>query len=128
MLPGACLAFAVTALGFFVVPVGLLLAIGLARRRRGMDAVGLVAGIGVMVAWIGSINLDYHACSSSSVSLALPRGSTRSAVYSCGGVNGTPWMIVGVTALLAALVVYIVATRPCPPAGAEPNRAQAPPG
>jgi hypothetical protein len=124
MLPGACLAFAVTALGVFVVPVGLLLALGLLRRRPGIESLGLLAGLGAIVAWIGSLNLDYRACLSNSVSLSLPRGATRSAVYSCGGVNGARWMIVGVSAVVAVLMLYLVATRSAPPTGADPCVAQ----
>jgi len=128
MLPGACLAFGVTALGVFVVPLGLLLAVGLAGRRPRVDALGLLPGLGGVVAWIGSINLHYHACSSSSVSVLLPRGTTRSVVYSCGGVNGVPWMVVGVSAVVAALVLYLIATRPATPAGSDPISMQPLPG
>jgi hypothetical protein len=128
MLPGACGAFAVTALGVLVVPVGLLLALGLVWRRPGVDSLGSLAGLGVIVAWIGSLNLDYHACSSNPVGLSLPRGATGSAVYSCGGVNGSPWMIVGGSAVVAVLILYFVATRSTPPVGADSCGAQSSPG
>jgi hypothetical protein len=128
MLPGACLAFAVTALGVFVVPVGLLLALGLVRRRPGVDSLGLLVGLGAIVTWLGSLNLDYQACSSSSVSLSLPRGAMRSAVYSCGGVDGVPWMIAGASAAVGVSILYFVATRSAPPARADANSAQRSPG
>lgn len=120
MLPGICFAFAVTAVGVFVVPIGLALVAWLLGRRPRVDAFGLLAGIGTVVAWIGSINLDYHACSSGHVSLSLSASSAaRSVSYSCGGVNGVPWMIAGGSAVVAAIAVYLVATRSAPPPGPD---------
>jgi hypothetical protein len=121
MLPGMCFAFVVTAVGVFMVPVGLALVVWLFGRRPGVDAFGLLAGIGTVVVWIGSINLNYHACSSGPASLSLPAsGAARFVSYSCGGVNGVPWMIVGACAVIAAVVLYLVATRSAPPAGPDP--------
>ncbi len=120
MLPGACLAFDVSSLGVFLVPLGLLLALGLARRRAGVDALGLLAGLGAIIAWIGSLNLDYRACSSGSVTLMLSPRGPHSVSYSCGGVNGVPWVIAGTCAVAGALAWYLIATPPSLPAGANP--------
>ncbi len=108
MLPGVCVAFGVTALGIFIVPVGLVLIICLAWRRATVDALGLLAGVGAIVAWVGSINLGYRACSSRHPALSLTPGGARSISYSCGGVNGLAWLIVGVCMLAAAVALYLV--------------------
>lgn len=111
MLPGICLASGVTALGIFIAPVGLVLIGGLAWRRPTVDALGLLAGVGASVAWLGSINLGYRACSSNHGELSLSPGGPGSVSYSCGGVNGPAWMIVGVCVVAAAAVLYLVMTR-----------------
>jgi hypothetical protein len=117
MTPGVCLAFTVTALGVFMLPVGLVLVVALAQRRPTVDAWGLLAGLGAIVAWIGSINLDHRACSSHAVRLSLTPAGSRSISYSCGGVNGLPWLVVGATAAIAAIVLYLLAARSRPPGG-----------
>ena len=65
----------------------------------------------MIVAWIGSINLDYRACSSHAVRLTLTPGGPPSASYSCGGVNGLPWLIVGLSAPAVAIALYLLITR-----------------
>jgi hypothetical protein len=110
MAPGVCLAFGVTALGVFMLPVAVVLVVVLTRRRSSADAWGLLAGLGVVVAWIGSINLDYRACSSHSVHLSLA-ATGRSVSFSCGGVDGLPWLIVGGCAAGVAIVLYVLVTR-----------------
>lgn len=122
MMPGICLAFAVSALGIFVVPLGLVLVVALCWRRPTAEAFGLLAGLGVIVAWIGSINLDYRACTSHAVGLTLAPGGPRSASYSCRGINGLPWIIVGVSAVIAAIVLYLLTSSPPMPRG-KPTRA-----
>jgi len=123
MLPGVCLAFGVTALGIFVVPVGLLLIVGLSWRRATVDALGLLAGLSAIVAWMGSINLGYRACTSNHVALRLSPGGPRSVSYSCGGINGLTWMIVGIGAAVAAVVLYLVMTRHRGLPGGKPTSA-----
>jgi hypothetical protein len=120
MMPGICLAGGVSALGVFVVPLGLVLVAVLAWRRPTADALGLLGGLGVIVAWIGSINLDYQACSSRAVRLILTPSGPRSASYSCGGVNGLSWLIVGISAAAVAIALYLLTTRSTAP-GDQPT-------
>ena len=124
MLPGVCVAFGVTALGIFIVPVGLVLVICLAWRRATVDALGLLAGVGAIVAWVGSINLGYRACSSSHPGLSLAPGE-RSVSYSCGGVNGQAWLIVGVCMLAASVALYLVMSDQQGALPSKPTRPQA---
>jgi hypothetical protein len=111
MMPGICLALGVSALGVFAVPLGLVLVSALAWRRPTGDALGLLAGLGVIVAWIGSVNFEYRACSTQAVRLTLVPGAPRSASYSCGGVSGLPWLIVGLSTVAVAIILYLLTTR-----------------
>jgi hypothetical protein len=124
MLPGVCVAFGVTALGIFIVAVGLVLVICLAWRRATVDALGLLAGVGTIVAWVGSINLGYRACSSRHPALGLTPGQ-RSVSYSCGGVNGQAWLIVGVCLLTASVALYLVMSDHQGARPGKPTRPQA---
>ena len=105
--PGVCFAFGVTALGVFTVPLGALLLVALASRRWGAATLGLLAGVGVTVTGIGSIHRNYQACSGARTSAYLAPGGTGSVSYSCGGVDGVHWMIVGITLTVIALVLYL---------------------
>jgi hypothetical protein len=111
MTPGVCLAFGVTALGIFTLPVGVLIIAVLRLRRRTAEAWGLLAGIGAIVAWIGSLNLDYRACTSNAAHLTLTIAGRSSTTYSCGGVNGLPLLIVGGCAAGVAILAYVLMTR-----------------
>jgi hypothetical protein len=112
MTPGVCLAFGVTALGIFTLPVGVLIVAVLRLRRPTAEAWGLLAGIGAIVAWIGSLNLDYRACTTSNAGhLTLTVAGRSSTTYSCGGVNGLPWLIVGGCAAGVAILAYVLMTR-----------------
>lgn len=104
--------------------MGLVGIICLAWRRATVDALGLLAGVGVIVAWVGSINLGYRACSSSHPGLSLAPGE-RSVSYSCGGVNGLAWLIVGVCMLGAAVALYLVMSDHQGARASKPTRSQA---
>lgn len=121
MLPGACLAFGVTAMGLFMVPAGLILVVVLSRHRPTIAAFGLVAGLGLGVAWLGSINLDYRACQSHAAGLTLAPKGPRSTSYSCGGINGLSWTLVGISVVIAAISLFLLVSRP-PKAGGKPTR------
>jgi hypothetical protein len=98
---GACLALGISAIGLFTVPAGLLFAVGLTTTlRTGRELLGLLAGVGAVSVFVGAISLHYRACPKGPVVLAPGQGS-----FSCGGFDGTPWLIAGlaVTALAAAL-------------------------
>jgi hypothetical protein len=123
-LPGVCVALGVTALGVFTLPVGLVLVVVLSARRRRAASLGLLAGVGVVVTLIGSIHLDYQACSAIHESDHLAPGVAGPVSGSCGGIDGVPWMIVGIALTVAAVVLYLHATRPALP-GSSPTSAPA---
>jgi hypothetical protein len=111
MIPGICLGFGVTSLGIFLVPVGLITGVALRSRSRTVDSIGGLAGLGAVVLWIGAINLDYQACGSHAPRFILPPGAPTSTSFSCGGVNGLPWMILGASAAAVAIALYLLMTR-----------------
>jgi hypothetical protein len=100
---GACFALAISAVGVFTVPLAALLAVGL-RKAPGSDRelLGLLEGAGAIIAVVGALNLDYRSCWSRAVHLSVGQRS-----FSCGGVDGTPWLIVGIAAMLLALLTYL---------------------
>jgi hypothetical protein len=110
MLPGACLALGVSALGIFALPVAAVLILVLSQRRATVDALGVLAGLGAIGAWIGSLNLNHQACSSHATRAALAPGGAQSISYSCGGINGTPWLIIGIGMAAVAIGLYIMMT------------------
>jgi hypothetical protein len=110
MLPGACLALGVSALGIFALPVAVVFILVLSRRRATVDALGLLAGLGVIGAWIGSLNLNHQACSSNATRATLTPGGAQSISNSCGGINGTPWLIIGIGMATVAIGLYILMT------------------
>lgn len=77
------LAIALTWLAFKYTP---------ARR----DALGLVAGVGAFLLFIGFLHVRDLPCDS-------PRAVTAS---SCGGLDSKPWSIIGSLVLVGALILY----------------------
>jgi hypothetical protein len=114
MLPGACLAFGVSALGIVVLPIGLLLVWLLSRRSAAVHGLGMLAGLGAIVAWFGVLNLTYRACSSTAGSGTVAPGG-RGGGSSCGGIIGTQWLVLGVGMVVAAIVLYVLKTSDRPP-------------
>jgi hypothetical protein len=110
MLPGACLALGVSALGVFALPVAAILIFVLSQRRSTVDALGLLAGLGAIVAWIGSLNLNHQACSSHTTRATLAPGGAQSISYSCGGIDGKPWLIMGIGIAAVAIALYLLMT------------------
>jgi len=70
----------------------------------------VLAGVGIVIAVVGSIHLHYQACSATGGSLVL-RVDQTSVGSSCGGVDGVPWLIVGVALTAAAAILYLLASR-----------------
>jgi hypothetical protein len=101
----------ISALAIFALPLGIVAVLVLRRRSSGREVLGLVAGIGLAIGVIGSIHVNYQACSATSGSLVLPVGHT-SVGSSCGGVDGIPWLIAGVVLTAAAVILYLLASRP----------------
>jgi hypothetical protein len=98
---GACLALIVSVVGTFTVPVGLVLVGLLYWRGRGTEALGLFEGAGMVIAFVGLINLDYHPCPGGTV--VLTHGETS---FECGGFDGTPWLVVGAVLMVASGLAF----------------------
>jgi len=98
----------VTSLGIFAVPVGIVLAALLLRRHRDASGWGFLAGVGVLVSLVGAINLDYQPCPAGPIHGVIPPGGGSSFSGSCGGVDGLPWLVVGLVMLAVAVAAYVV--------------------
>jgi hypothetical protein len=61
---------------------------------------GLLEGAGGVSAVIGLVNLNYRPCSGT---LVLRPGQSS---ISCGGFDGTPWLIAGLATMTLAAAVY----------------------
>ena len=109
-LPGACFALSISALAIFTLPLGILAVLVLRRRSGGRGALGLLAGIGMVIGVIGSIHVHYQACSATRGSLVVPVGQT-SVGSSCGGVDGIPWLVAGFVLTAGAVILYFLASR-----------------
>ena len=96
----------VSVLGLFFLPILLVGPVILARLTRAGEAIGVIGGVGSVIALIGILNLDYRPCPSGPV--ILPPGKTS---FECGGVDGTPWLIVGVVLMAAATLAYSLLRR-----------------
>jgi hypothetical protein len=105
MVPGACFGLVVSVVGLVTIPLGLLVALALGRRSNGRERLGLLAGIGVTITFVGSLHADYRACSRYHGVLTSGPGQ-RSFGFSCGGVDGPHWLIVGIGVTLAAAILY----------------------
>jgi Na+/H+-translocating membrane pyrophosphatase len=119
-LAGACVAFGAIVFGVLIVPIGLVLVVVLPRWHTRAAAVGFLAGVGGVITGIGGAHLDYHACNSAHERAHLAPDTAQSIGYSCGGVNGLPWMIVGIVLIAVALLFYLRATHRT--ARAEPDQ------
>jgi hypothetical protein len=101
-LVGLCLALGVSQVGLVTIPIGVVLAVWLVRKRRTRgEMLGLLEGAGALGAVVGVFNLDYRPCPSGDVVLQLGQRS-----FSCGGFDGTPWLIVGLGVMALAAVLY----------------------
>ncbi len=95
----------VSVVRLLTIPVAIVIALALHRRSNGREMLGLVAGIGVTITFIGSLHGNYQACSTHQGVLALRPGQT-SVSSSCGGVDGPHWLIAGIALTLAATLIY----------------------
>lgn len=98
-VPGACFVISVTALGWYPLVLATLIAVALGRFSHGRERLGLLAGIGIAVAFLGSLHTSYRSCGPFVIGHA-------DVVYSCGGVDGTHWLIIGIVLILAAATLY----------------------
>jgi hypothetical protein len=97
---GACIGLSLSALALVTLPLAVILAVAFRRRSRRRELLGVVAGVGIAVAFFGSLHANYQACSSARF---VGHGG---AVYSCGGVDDPRWLIVGIAATIAAFTSY----------------------
>lgn len=97
---GACAGLSVSALALVTLPLAVILAVAFRRRSRGRELLGVVAGVGIAVTFFGSLHASYQACSSTRFV------GHAGAVYSCGGVDGPRWLVVGIAATIAAVAGY----------------------
>lgn len=97
-------------IGLVTVPAGVVLALWLARRSEGRQALGLVEGAGMVSVVVGVIHLDYHPCPSGPIVLGPDQTS-----FSCGGFDGLPWLIAGFISTGVAAFLYWRGARPVPP-------------
>ncbi len=89
----------------FAGPLLWPLAIGLtwfATRKtpKDRDLLGLLAGLGLFILYIGLINVGSSPCSESGI--AFPDDGQSS----CGGSDARPWLLVGLVALSLAILLY----------------------
>jgi formate hydrogenlyase subunit 3/multisubunit Na+/H+ antiporter MnhD subunit len=97
---GACIGLSLSALALVTLPLAVILTVAFRRRSRRRELLGVVAGVGIAVAFFGSLHAEYEACSSTRF------GGHGGIVYSCGGVDGLRWLVVGLAAAIAALMGY----------------------
>jgi hypothetical protein len=97
-VPGACFVLSLSALALITFPLAILTVLVFRRYSRGRDRLGLFVGAGIAVAFFGSLHTNYRACS-----VAPHVGGTS---YSCGGVDGPRWLIVGIAVTVASAAIY----------------------
>jgi hypothetical protein len=98
-LPGGCFVIGFTALGWYPVLLGLVAAVVLSPSSRRRELLGLIAGAGLAIAYLGSLHTGYQPCNS-------PMTGQASVVSSCGGIDGPHWLIVGIALAVIAGALY----------------------
>src|SRR6266545_214241 len=87
--------FAAASFGLLLFPFAAALLIWLlVRAARPLEAVGFLEGVGLTLILIALINHDYRVCTLRPA-LSLPGGTPARTTHSCGGVDPTPWLVVG---------------------------------
>ncbi len=93
--------------GLFTLPLAVLMtALNLKHAPDRRDAIGLIAGVAVLLLVIGFMNLGYQACPDGPVTIMSDEGS-----FSCGGFDPRPWFAVGFVLFVASLSVYRISRR-----------------
>jgi hypothetical protein len=83
-------------IGLLVLPLAAVLLLWVAwSAPRPAEALGFVAGIGLVLLLVGFRQRDYTPCS--------PDGSP-----SCGGFDPTPWLMAGIFVTLLPLLSYVL--------------------
>ena len=105
-LAGACLTLAVSQIGVFTIPIGIVL-VAVCAYWAPRDALGFLEGAGIVCAVIGAMNLDYRPCPSGGTTILEP-GQTDAG---CGGFDGTPWLVAGLAVSVAVALVWLTLRR-----------------
>ena len=120
IVPGACFGMFVSVVGLVTIPAGAVIAVVLRRRSAGRERLGLLVGVGITTTFIGSLHGGYRACSGVRQVLVLRPGQASTA-FSCGGVDGSHWLIAGVALIIAASATYWYLARRAMAGGARRN-------
>jgi hypothetical protein len=120
-LAGGLLVFSVLtgfSIGLFVLPFALAAVLVTAKRASAWpEALGVVAGAGVVSLVIAFLNRDYEPCPESGVETLSP-GETS---IECGGFDPMPWLIGGITLVSVSLVAHVVVRARRSPGIANPS-------
>jgi hypothetical protein len=123
LLVGGLLGFAVVgaaSVGVLALPFVIILAVMMVRSRPPSHSLlGLIAGVGVLLLFIGVINLGTTPCDETGtlVDGVIVFGSVEGgsgedgAETSCGGFAPAPWLAVGGTALASGTALFAIAER-----------------
>jgi hypothetical protein len=122
-LVGGLLGFAVlgaASVGVLALPFIVILVVMMRRARPPSHSlVGLIAGVGVLLLFIGILNLANTPCDETGTLIDgvimyghVEAGSEEDgAKTSCGGFAPAPWLAVGGTALAAGAALFAIAER-----------------
>ena len=105
MFCGALWTFSVLSFaGLFTLPLAAVLTWLLIRYSTDRhDAIGLIAGVAVLLVYVGSAHIGETPCPESGT-LTIPPGGEGS--VSCIDFVSTPWLVGGILLLVVALVLY----------------------
>lgn len=111
-LVGALLSFSVlgaASIGLFVLPAALLaLAVVGWTVRVWPEIAGMLVGVAALSLFVGLVNLGSTPCPASGSGFVSADGRTGT-TSSCGGLDPSPWLLVGVALAGAGLAVFALA-------------------
>lgn len=104
-LPGIIVGLQVSAIGIFLLPIGLLASLVLARfTGAGPELLGIVEGLAIACLVVAALNADYWTCPPSGEVITRTRDTVT--VESCGEVSPWPWLSVGLVLGIGAVIAY----------------------
>jgi hypothetical protein len=114
-LPGIIVGFQVSAVGVFLLPIGLLATLFLLRATGpGPELLGILEGVAIACLAVVALNADYWTCPPSGEVITRTRDTLT--VESCGELNPWPWLIAGLIFAVGPAVGYALtrSDRPAP--------------
>ena len=111
-LVGALLGFSVlgaASIGLFVLPMALLaLGVTAGTARVWPEIAGMLEGVASLSLFVGLVNLYSTPCPSSGSGHVHTGGGpgTGTTSFSCGGLDPSPWLLVGLALAGAGFAVY----------------------